>query len=169
MIKVLLVDDQSAVRQGLRLGLALEPDLEVVGEAGNPGEALVLAEAFFPDVIVMDVEMPGVDGIKAIQRLRERVPASPVVVLTLHDDEDTRAQAQEAGAAAFVAKQGGVEGLLQAIRQLAQTPPEPSPGATGRVESLRPSRGDSQPAPRPLATRRLSVAWSREHPAERHV
>jgi DNA-binding NarL/FixJ family response regulator len=120
MIRVLLVDDQPAVRRGLRLRLALEPDLAVVGETGDAGEALILAQWLLPDVIVIDVAMPGVDGIEVVEQLRGVAPAAAVVILTLQGDRDTRMLAQVAGAHAFIEKQGGVEGLLQAIRWAAQ-------------------------------------------------
>jgi DNA-binding NarL/FixJ family response regulator len=118
MIRVLLVDDQRAVRQGLQLRLGLEPDLAVVGETGNAEEALALAQALLPDVIVVDIQMRGTNGMTTLKRLREVTPAAAVIVLTLRGDGDTRTQAQMAGAHAFVEKQGGAEGLLETIRSL---------------------------------------------------
>jgi len=120
MIKVLLVDDQPSVRQGLKMRLALEPDLTVAGEASNGVEALELTQSLTPDVVVMDVEMPEMDGITATERLREMSPHVTVVMLSLHGDAATRAQAYAAGAAAFVEKQGAVEILLAEIRRAAQ-------------------------------------------------
>jgi len=118
MIRVLLVDDQRSVRQGLQLRLGLEPDLAVVGEAGSAEEALALAQTLLPDVIVVDVQMRGTDGMDNLKRLREVAPAAAMIVLTLQGDGDTRTQAQMAGAHAFVEKQGGAEGLLETIRGL---------------------------------------------------
>jgi DNA-binding NarL/FixJ family response regulator len=117
-IRLLLVDCQRAVRRGLKMRFALEPDLEVVGEAGDIAEALPLACALHPDVILMDVELPGVSGTAAIETLHTATPQSGVVIFTLHDDAATRARAQAAGAVAFVAKHQTEEALLAAIRGL---------------------------------------------------
>jgi DNA-binding NarL/FixJ family response regulator len=118
-IRLLLVDDRPTVRRGLRIWLALQPDLEVVGEASDGSEAISLARALRPDVVLMDVEMPGMDGISATAALRSLAPQSAVVILTLHDDAATRTRAREAGAAAFVAKHLMEETLLAEIRRVA--------------------------------------------------
>ena len=123
-IRVLLVDDQPAVRQGLRIRLVLEPDVEVVGEAGDGAGAISLAQSLRPDVILMDVRMPGMDGISAVRTLRAVAPESAVVILSLYDDASTRAGAEEAGAAAFVAKHQVEVTLLAAIRRAASRRPE---------------------------------------------
>ena len=116
-IRVLLVDDRPAVRQGLRIRLVLEPDVEVVGEAGDGAEAISLAQSLRPDVILMDVRMPGVDGISTARTLRAVAPEGAVVILSFYDDARTRARAEEAGVAAFVAKHKVEETLLAAIRR----------------------------------------------------
>jgi DNA-binding NarL/FixJ family response regulator len=118
-IRLLLVDDRPAVRTGLRIWLALEPNLEVVGEASDGAETISLARALHPDVVLMDLLMPGMDGISATAALRSVVPQSAVVILTLYDDAATRTRAQEAGAAAFVAKHRMEETLLAEIRRVA--------------------------------------------------
>jgi DNA-binding NarL/FixJ family response regulator len=118
-IRLLLVDGQLAVRRGLAMRLALEPDLEVVGEAGNATEAVSLGSALRPDVILMDVEIPG--GIATIEELRTATPRSAVVIHTLRDAAATRQRARAAGAAAFVTKRGTEETLLAAIRGVAAT------------------------------------------------
>jgi DNA-binding NarL/FixJ family response regulator len=120
MIRLVLVDDRAVVRRSLRRRLLLEPDLQVVGEASTGGEALTLVEHLAPDVVVMDVAMPGMDGIEATAALRRVVPQSVVVLLSIADDAQTRGRAQEAGAAAFVHKSGAIEGLLATIRQAAR-------------------------------------------------
>ncbi len=119
MVKILLVDDQSAVRDGLRMRLELEPDLTIVGEAGDGLEAVALAQTLAPDVVVMDVEMPGLDGIEAARQLQERAPGMAIVMLSIHCDAATHTRAREAGASAFVEKRAAVDVLLAEIRRAA--------------------------------------------------
>ena len=122
-IKVLLVDDQPVIRQGLRLRMATEADIAVVGEAGDGHTALDLAGRLNPDIIVMDIAMPGLDGIEATRNIRATVPGSTVIILSLSDDAATRARAAEAGAAAFVAKHEADGLLLDTIRRVATASP----------------------------------------------
>lgn len=121
MIRVILVDDQVTIRHGLRMRLMLEPDMLVVGEAGDGREAMSLATLLSPDVILMDIEMPVMDGIAATEAIRASVPHSAVVILSLYGDVVTRTRAQAAGAVAFVEKRGTTQELLMAIRQVTQT------------------------------------------------
>jgi DNA-binding NarL/FixJ family response regulator len=116
MIRVLLVDDQAVVRRALRARFLLEPDLQVIGEASTGREALMLAQALSPDVVLMDIAMPGMDGIEATAALQGAVPQSAVVILSISNDRQTREQAQDAGAVAFVEKRGTTRTLLVAIR-----------------------------------------------------
>lgn len=118
MIKILLVDDQIMVRRGLRMRLALESDLEVIGEASNGWEALELSRILNPDVIVMDIEMPDLDGISALRMLYDANPNFDVIILTLHDAPQNRARALASGAKAFVSKQGGAKVLIDTIRKM---------------------------------------------------
>ena len=117
-IRVLLVDDQAAIRRGLRMWLELHPDVEIVGEAGSGGAAVVAVLAVRPDVVLMDVEMPGMDGVEATAAVRAAAPGTAVVVQSLHEDAPTRARALAAGAVAFVGKETGETELLDAIRRL---------------------------------------------------
>jgi DNA-binding NarL/FixJ family response regulator len=119
VIRLLLVDDQPQVRRGLMMRLALEPDVEIVGEAGDAESALELAGRLHPDVVIMDVELPGMDGIDATRNLRTTLPQTAIVMLSLHDDTDTIARATAAGAAAFIAKHRMEGPLLAAIRDAA--------------------------------------------------
>jgi DNA-binding NarL/FixJ family response regulator len=119
MIRVLIADGQAEVRWGLRMRLAIESDIAIVGEAGDVEKALSLAQALRPDVIVVDIGMRGADGVNLIRQLRAAAPAAAVVVLTLHDDQDTRTQATEAGAWAFLEKHGSAADLTEAISRLA--------------------------------------------------
>ncbi len=121
MIRVLLVDDQAATRAVLRMRLSLEPDLEVIGDVADGDAALAVAEDLVPDVVVIDVKVPGLDGMAATAVLRRRWPACAVVVLSLHDTEVARVAAREAGAVAFVGKHEFDGPLLAAIRRAAET------------------------------------------------
>ena len=120
MIRLLLVDDQPAVRRGLGMRLHMEPDIQIVGEASTGTEALSKVQALSPDVVLMDVEMPEMDGIEATTSLCMANPQSAVVILSIHDDALTRRRAQAAGAVAFVEKRGATDTLLAAIRQAAR-------------------------------------------------
>lgn len=120
MITLILVDDQPSVRRGLAMRLALEPDLSVVGEAENGEAALALARALAPDVVVMDVEMPRMDGLAAAQAVRGEALRCRVVIVSIHDDGATRERVRGAGAT-FVSKNGGGEELVDAIRRAAGT------------------------------------------------
>jgi len=113
-IRVLLVDDHQVVREGLRRMLGLEDDIHVVGEAASMEEALKLAELHSPDVVLMDIKMPGVDGVEATRRLKEKQPACNIIILTLY--EEYIAEAIKAGAAGYLLKDIKREELSQAIR-----------------------------------------------------
>jgi DNA-binding NarL/FixJ family response regulator len=120
MIRLLLVDDQPAVRRGLRMRLGLEPDFLVAGEAEDGTSALALMRELHPDVVLMDAQMPHMDGIIATVALRAAFPEAAVVILSLHDDEATRKQAVIAGAAAFLSKHASDIVLLEALRRAAE-------------------------------------------------
>jgi DNA-binding NarL/FixJ family response regulator len=116
-IRILVVDDERSVRRGLRMRLELEPDMVVAGEAGDGEAAVELACRLTPDVVLMDLEMPKMDGITAIRCLRELRPRCPVIVLTLYDDSVNRARASAAGARAFVPKHHVADRLIDVIRR----------------------------------------------------
>lgn len=118
-VRILLVDDQPEIRRGLRMRLGIEPGLEVVGEAGDGREVLEAVRSLYPDVVLMDVSMPGVGGIEATAALAASSTAA-VVMLSLHDDTRTRESALAAGAAGFVAKHEPQEALVEAIRRAAR-------------------------------------------------
>ncbi len=119
MIRVLLVDDQQLIRAGLRMLCAAEEDLEVVGEAGDGREATTLADRLHPDVVVMDLRMPGVDGITATSRILAARPATRVLVLTTFGDDDHLYPALTAGACGFLLKDAPPAELLDGIRRAA--------------------------------------------------
>jgi DNA-binding NarL/FixJ family response regulator len=116
MIRILLVDDQQLLRQGLRVLLELEPGLHVAGEAGNGEEALALYERLRPDVVLMDVRMPVLDGVAATQRLRQRWPESKIIILTTFDDDTYVFEGLRAGALGYLLKDVSAQELAQAIR-----------------------------------------------------
>ena len=118
MIRLLIVDDQPAVRTGLQMRLAVEPDLSVIGAVSDGEAAVELAQAVCPDIVLMDVEMPHMDGIAAANALRRICPNAAVIMLSIHDDAGTRKCAEQAGAAAFVPKYVPTDRLLAAIRQV---------------------------------------------------
>jgi DNA-binding NarL/FixJ family response regulator len=119
MIRVLLVDDQQMIRAGLRMLCDAQPDLEVVGEAGDGREAVTLAGRLAPDVVVMDLRMPGVDGITATGRVLAERPATRVLVLTTFGDDDHLYPALTAGATGFLLKDAPPDELLDGIRRAA--------------------------------------------------
>ncbi|MEU7904393.1 response regulator transcription factor [Actinoplanes sp. NPDC049118] len=119
MIRILLVDDQPLIRAGLRMLCDAEADLTVVGEAGNGRDAVALAARLAPDVIVMDLRMPGVDGITATGRILAERPGSRVLVLTTFGDDDHLYPALTAGACGFLLKDAPPPELLDGIRRAA--------------------------------------------------
>jgi DNA-binding NarL/FixJ family response regulator len=113
-IQVLLVDDQEVIREGLRRMLELESNLEVVGETGDANEALAMAELLSPEIILMDIKMPGMNGIELTRQLKQKKPSCNVVMLTLYDEYVT--QAIEAGAVGYLVKDIKREELIRSIR-----------------------------------------------------
>ena len=115
-IRILLADDHAVVRQGFRMILAAQPDMEIVGEAGNGREALALAEELKPDVVVMDVAMPELNGIEATRRLAESVPHTRVVALSMHKDSVYVREILRAGARGYLLKDSVADDLVSAVR-----------------------------------------------------
>lgn len=114
--RILLVDDHAILRSGLRLLLDSQPDFEVVGEAENGVEAVKQATVLQPDVLLLDLNMPHMDGLAAIKALKEEVPAVRILVLTMHEDANSLQQAIQSGAAGYVLKKAVDTELLLAIR-----------------------------------------------------
>jgi DNA-binding NarL/FixJ family response regulator len=119
VIRVLVVDDQQLVRMGLRMLFEQAADIEIVGEADNGAEAVRLTERLTPDVVLMDLRMPGMDGVTATRRIVTARPASRVVALTTFDDDDHLYPALEAGARGFLVKDTPPAELLDAVRRAA--------------------------------------------------
>jgi DNA-binding NarL/FixJ family response regulator len=120
LIRVLLVDDQALFREALRTLISLQPDLEVVGEAGNGEEALASARNLSPDVVLMDLQMPVLDGVAATRRLREEQPECRVIALTTFDDDEYIFDCLRSGAVGYLLKDAPAEKLFEAIRAAAR-------------------------------------------------
>jgi two-component system response regulator NreC len=119
-IRILLADDHAVLRAGLRALLAAQEDLEVVGEASDGAEAIHLTQTLRPDVVVMDIGMPGVSGIDATARIKRDLPATKVLILSMHDDRGYLRQVLRAGASGYVLKKAADTELLAAIRAAAR-------------------------------------------------
>lgn len=119
MITVALVDDEPLVRSGLRMILEAESDIEVVGEAGDGSEAMSMVARFCPDIVCMDVRMPGTDGIRATELLLRKAKPPKIIVITTFDHDDYVFGALRAGASGFLLKRAGAEELLNAVRTVA--------------------------------------------------
>jgi two-component system, NarL family, response regulator LiaR len=119
-IRLLLVDDHVVVRQGLRMVLSLEPDLDIIGEANNGQEALSLVKKLNPQVVLMDLLMPVMDGVSAIRAIKKDYPDIEVVALTSVLEDRLVIDAVEAGAAGYLLKESGPEELIEAIRAAAK-------------------------------------------------
>ncbi|GGL67358.1 DNA-binding response regulator [Deinococcus aerolatus] len=132
-VRVLLVDDHAVVRQGLRLFLGLDPDIEVVGEAGNGEEALAEAQRLTPDVVVMDLMMPVMDGITATRALRRALPDTEVIALTSTLEEHKVNGAIEAGAISYMLKDASSDTLAEAIHAAARGEVRLHPEAARRL------------------------------------
>jgi DNA-binding NarL/FixJ family response regulator len=152
VIRLLIVDDHPVVRDGLRGMLTGDDEFEVVGEAADGAEALTLAEALRPDVVLMDLRMPGVDGVRAIGALRERGVPARVLVLTTYDTDSDVLPAIEAGATGYLLKDTPREELFRAVRAAARGEAVLSPSvATRLLGQVR------APAREPLSQRELEV------------
>jgi DNA-binding NarL/FixJ family response regulator len=133
MIRVLLVDDQSLLRMGFRLILEAEPDMEVVGEAGDGASGVSMTSALHPDVVLMDVRMPGMDGIAATASIIAAGPVSKVLILTTFDLDQYVFAGLKAGASGFLLKDAPPAELLTAIRTVAGGDAVLAPTATRRL------------------------------------
>ncbi|ARF78329.1 response regulator [Kitasatospora aureofaciens] len=152
MIRVVLVDDQPLIRTGLRVLIADAPDLEVVGEAGNGAEAVELVTRLRPDVAVMDIRMPGMDGIEATRRiLADPELPTHVLVLTTFDDDDYVYGALRAGASGFLVKDLALETILDGVRVVAAGDALLAPGITRRLIGEFAARPDASARPRKSA------------------
>ena len=148
VIRIVLADDHVAVRQGLRLLIEAQPDMQVVAEASDGAGAVEHATKLSPDVVVMDISMPGVNGLVATRTLRAQVPGTAVVILTRHGDDAYLQELLRAGAAGYVLKQSAAAELLQAVRAVAAGGQYLDSALTARVTAGfvgRKGKGPNQP------------------------
>ncbi len=164
MIRVMLVDDQKLIRQGIRMLLSTEADIEVAGEAGDGQEALALIEKIHPQVILMDVRMPGMDGVAATREITARHPEIGIIILTTFDDEAYIFEGLRAGARGYLLKDISSEEMAAAVRVVAQGGALIQPSITRKVlsEFTRLSGPPARPEPsaalpEPLTEREIEV------------
>jgi DNA-binding NarL/FixJ family response regulator len=159
MIRLLLVDDQGLIRRGLKALLKTDPDLEVVGEAEHAQAALTLVETLQPDVVIMDIRMPVMDGVQGTREICQRFPQTKILILTTFDDQDYVAQALQAGASGYLLKDTPFEELTQAIRFVQRGYTQLGPGLAHKVLT------------QPLPSTRLELpeAWHSLTPREQEI
>ena len=157
-ISVLLVDDHSMVREGVRAFLVTQPDITVVGEAGSGEEAIRLAEQHVPDVVLMDLIMPEMDGVEATRRVKQVSPRSQVVVLTSYHEDEHIFPALKAGALSYVLKDLSAQELAAAVRKAAVGEAVLHPRVAARViKELQGKRADALNPFTELSERELEV------------
>ncbi|MFI9719890.1 response regulator [Streptomyces sp. NPDC052396] len=144
-VRVLLADDQPLIRAGLTMAIAGMPGLEIVAEAGSGTEAVQLAQEARPDVVVMDIRMPGMDGIEATRRITSAAETPRVLILTTFDDDDNVHAALRAGASGFLVKDMALTEIIAAIRVVAAGDALIAPGVTRRL--IEEFAGRPEPAP----------------------
>ena len=167
MIKIVLVDDQVLIREGLRILLPLQGNLEIVGEASNGNEAIVVVQHTQPDVVLMDVRMPLLDGVAATRALRELAPQCRILLLTTFDDNEYVFEGLRAGAAGYLLKDTPSDKLAEAIRTVARGDSFLQPSIAAKVVaefarlSALPPKPQAMPAPpalvEPLSERELAI------------
>ncbi|WP_315787715.1 response regulator transcription factor [Fischerella sp. JS2] len=159
MIRLLLVDDQTLIRDGIRAMLNLEPDLEVVGTADNGESAIAQVKALQPDIVLMDVRMPVMDGRVATSIISEQFPNTKVIVLSTFDDDEYIADAMRSGAKGYLLKDMPSEELAQAIRFVHKGYTQMGPGL---LEKIVPKIQTSEPASPKLPEPKLDLLTDRE-------
>jgi two-component system, NarL family, response regulator LiaR len=132
-VRVLIVDDHNVVRQGLRFLLQHEPGIEVVGDCPDGDSALRAVDRLVPSVVLLDLQMPGMDGIATLRELKARSPATHVIVLTSHQGDDLVFDAVRAGATSYLLKTAGVEEVVRAVRGAARGESVLDPSVAARV------------------------------------
>ena len=166
LIKILLVDDQPLFREGLRTLLSVQSDFEIVGEAGNGEEAIKLARTLQPAVVLMDLQMPVLDGVAATRCLKRELPDCRVIVLTTFDDDDNVFDGLRAGAVGYLLKDAPSEKLCEAIRLAARGESFLQPSVAAKVvaefarltsKTAMPSQPHTEPLIEPLSDREREI------------
>jgi len=156
-IRILITDDHAVVREGLRTLIGTEPGMEVIGDAADGVEAVEIACALKPDVILMDMVMPRMGGLEAIQKIKEQCPDAQVLVLTSFSDDETVFPAIKAGALGYLLKNTPPDRLLSAIRDVHQGNPSMSPDIANKLMSELQRKSDLPPTEDPLTDREMDV------------
>jgi DNA-binding NarL/FixJ family response regulator len=133
MTRILLADDHGVVRQGLRAVLARDASFEVIGESGDGREAVRLAEALQPHVVIMDISMPELNGLEASKQIIKANPRTQIIILSMHSDETYLIRALQAGVKGYLLKESAEEDLIRAVRMVAQGKPFFSPAVTSAL------------------------------------
>ena len=171
-LRILVADDHEAVREGLKAILNAQADMQVVGEATDGAAAVAQSRALAPDVVIMDVSMPGVNGLKATEALKVQCPAVKILTLTRHSDDGYLQQLLRAGASGYVLKQSRSSELVHGIRAVAAGGKYLDPAVTDRVIGDVTRRKSADPAHAPASAPPLSpredeilrlVAWGYSH------
>lgn len=157
---VLLVDDHTVIREGLRAVLSNQPDLEIIGEAGSGAEAIAMAKKAHPDVVLMDVAMPNLNGLDATRQILKDTPETKVLILTAYDDDECVNRLMKAGAAGYLLKHTAASELPQAIREVRRGNAFFSPSVAKHLRSraaalARPGEESSELTARELEVLRL--------------
>jgi NarL family two-component system response regulator LiaR len=156
-IRVLIADDHAILRKGIRALLGTEPDIEVVGETGDGLETVAQAQALCPDVILMDLVMPEMDGIEATRRITAEQPGVHILILTSFATDDKVFPAIKAGALGYILKDSGPAELVQAIHQVHQGQPSLEPSIALKMLQELSHPPQQPPTPEPLSERELEV------------
>jgi DNA-binding NarL/FixJ family response regulator len=157
VIRVVVADDQTAVREGLAMLVGLIDDIDVVRTAGNGIEAVRFARELRPDVVLMDLRMPGIDGIAATRQICEALPDTRVLVLTTYADDDSLFPALEAGARGYLTKDASAEEIERAIRAVADGRTHLDPGIQERLVAAVLARQTHATLPNDLTSREIEV------------
>ncbi len=155
--RILIADDHPVLRSGLRVLLAADPDLEVIGEAGTGEETLRLAEELGPDVVLLDIGLPGESGIETVRRLKEKLPALKVLFLTMHEEEGMLLEALNAGGDGYVIKRADQPEIIQAIRAVRRGDVYVHPAMTRALLSQPETTERPQEPVEPLTRREIDV------------
>jgi len=156
-IRLLIADDHQIVRKGIRALLATRKEFQVVGEASNGEEAVALAQSLHPDVVLMDLVMPKMDGIQATREITTRLTGTRVLILTSFDADEQVFPAIKAGALGYLLKDSGPQELVQAIRQVHHGEPFLEPGIARKVLAEISSPPQKPLTPEPLTARELEI------------